>query len=300
VWLAPWILLAASAEARAFCQARTCGAMASSCAVDEHQCVTDGYPTAWTATAIPVWVDRAGSVRRGISAGATEAVLGRVFAKWMAADCPSGGRPRVSLFLARAAPATDASVTSVVSYVDDAWPYGSGIGALTTLQLNLDTGEILGGEVEINSDDHPFAVEAATHETDLEAVLTHEIGHLLGLDHSDVPDATMRPEAQDFAAHELSTLAPDDAAAVCFVYPPAVEQPEGVPDEGSGTGDATGCSVEPRGVALERTTYRMPSQLFAFLAVGVFAGLRRSRRRSGFEASAPARAAISCQRYCGR
>jgi hypothetical protein len=68
-------------------------------------------------------------------------------------------------------------------------------------------------------------------EYDLEAVLTHELGHLIGLDHTPDFDATM------FAGYEPGTidqrtLEEDDLLAACDAYP--------------GMRTAT-CDPEPRG-----------------------------------------------------
>jgi hypothetical protein len=52
---------------------------------------------------------------------------------------------------------------------------------------------------------------------DLQNTVTHEVGHVLGLAHSDVQGATM---AATTGAGEISkrTLAPDDLAGICAVY----------------------------------------------------------------------------------
>lgn len=51
--------------------------------------------------------------------------------------------------------------------------------------------------------------------TDLQTVLTHEIGHFLGLDHSAVVKATMFP----YAPPVERTLGSDDVAAIAMLYP---------------------------------------------------------------------------------
>ena len=53
--------------------------------------------------------------------------------------------------------------------------------------------------------------------TDVQATITHEIGHALGIDHSDIPDATMYFEILGNAVHQRS-LDDDDEKAVSHLY----------------------------------------------------------------------------------
>ena len=123
--------------------------------------------------------------------------------------------------------------------------------ALTTVWARASTGEIIDADIEINAVNNLWADVVAHPELvdrhDLQNVLTHEIGHLLGLDHScltstggvtrpndnagqPVPDCatasasvratTMFPSAAA-AEVERRTLEPDDRAGVCGLYPAA-------------------------------------------------------------------------------
>lgn len=61
---------------------------------------------------------------------------------------------------------------------------------------------------------------ALTGDFDVQSVATHEIGHLLGLDHSGISHAMMYPFG-DVGVGQQRALAVDDAAGIAFLYPAA-------------------------------------------------------------------------------
>ena len=66
-----------------------------------------------------------------------------------------------------------------------------------------------------------FYTTATTPPTafDVQAVATHEIGHMLGLDHSGIAHSMMYPFGDTTAAIQERTLAVDDVAGTAFLYP---------------------------------------------------------------------------------
>jgi len=92
--------------------------------------------------------------------------------------------------------------------------------AQPTLTFSADTGAIFGADVEINGTVKWFFTDGTPAEdvSDLQAVLTHEVGHLLGFAHSDDPSSVMYPHyAPGDVRHR--TLSNDEIEAVCTVYP---------------------------------------------------------------------------------
>jgi MYXO-CTERM domain-containing protein len=145
--------------------------------------------------------------------------------------------------------------------------YDSSALAVTTDTANKNSGQIYDSDIEINALDYHWAdVDpdgGPTSFMDLQNALTHEMGHLIGLDHTcydpssgaaqpyddagqpvpvcpgslTVQATTMYPSA-DPGDTQKRTLAPDDQAGLCGIYP--IDDPP--PPPGSG---GCACAVAP-------------------------------------------------------
>jgi len=165
-------------------------------------------------------------VLRGISKDQFVGATSEALKAWTSATCPHGGHPDIHATVSSLAGGTPGYVAAgpnenLVILIDENWPYDASDLGKTLLTFGLDSGELYDADVALNSAGYPFSIDAGTGDIDLVAVLTHELGHVLGLDHSDVPGATMQPEAPGFATSALRTLESDDVAGICAVYPPA-------------------------------------------------------------------------------
>ncbi len=183
--------------------------------------------------------------------------------------------------------------------------------AVTTLFKNKNTGEILDADIVFNAVNYTWGDLVASPETatavtvDFQNVLTHELGHVIGLDHpcyapaDDQPrqrDNTGAPEVDCYGNPHLPNaiyestmypsvslrdtqrrdLAADDQEGVCTIYPFEHEICVAPPDDSPGGG----CSTLPAKSAAG------PGQSAAtFLITGLFAALlwfilrRRADRR---------------------
>jgi MYXO-CTERM domain-containing protein len=182
-------------------------------------------------------------------------------------------------------------------------PYGSQVLAVTSVFSRPSDGAILDADIEINAvpsmSDTSFVwadllKDPLPDHQDVQNVLTHELGHVIGLDHNcyvaagrsqasradnlgrpvpscaeataELREATMYPSARP-GETEKRDLSPDDVQGVCGVYPAG--------EGGEGGGCAVGTAAPGRGG----------------LAVGLLglAALARRRRRTGVPAVSGAR-----------
>jgi hypothetical protein len=117
----------------------------------------------------------------------------------------------------------DASAHDVIVFDDDAWPHDDPVNtlALTTVTYGVDDGKIFEAYTEVNSFQNqltttePPAPDSAGY--DLQAILTHEAGHFLGLAHSTDTTAIMYA----FYKPGAIALTADDVDAICAAQPAA-------------------------------------------------------------------------------
>jgi MYXO-CTERM domain-containing protein len=160
----------------------------------------------------------------------------------------------------------------------DDWPYGEA-HAVTVETHDAVSGALLDADLVIDGG-APLAVLAETdgargeRRYDLPSVLTHEIGHFLGLGESEVRTATMWPRTSRGDTSQR-TLEVDDEEGILALYgaPPAAP--------------SSSCSVSAGGTGRGKT----PA---AVLLLSTVALLRRRRRaQTSSEDSAPASAETS-------
>ncbi|MEO1271215.1 MAG: matrixin family metalloprotease [Myxococcota bacterium] len=84
---------------------------------------------------------------------------------------------------------------NVVIWEDDHWPYDPNALAMTLTSFERTSGRLVDADIIINSADYQWATDGASDRHDLANSLTHEVGHFIGLGHSESEHATMFPSA---------------------------------------------------------------------------------------------------------
>lgn len=178
-----------------------------------------GVKTYWAHLCLSVWLQA--DVANGLDPAAVQSALEAAAAAWTEVDCcdaviQSAG---VTCFdevgLARWPGALN---TVLWREEPGSWVHAERVVALTSLTYDMKTGEIVDGDIEINAADYDFATDGDPTRYDLRGTLTHELGHLLGLNHSDDRTATMWEDSRP-GELDKRVLHDDDVRGICASYP---------------------------------------------------------------------------------
>jgi hypothetical protein len=195
---------------------------------DTNGCSDEGLSLHWGTPCFSFSVHEGGSSRCGIRGDALEGCVRSAFDAWSAVTCDDGGSP--NFFVATYPQVTcqdvgfrgDGPNQNLWIFRDDRWEHeilADGAIALTTLSVDLGTGEIYDADVELNSKENDFTLGDDNVQTDLSSIVLHEAGHVLGIGHSPWSTSTMAGSYLK-GTTDTRTLKADDIDAICAILPP--------------------------------------------------------------------------------
>jgi uncharacterized protein (TIGR03382 family) len=274
----------------------------------------DGKPFFWAQATVPITAYPDDFTQSSMTASQVEVAITAATATWSAAQNSCTYLTLLPTLAAGSAPPAANDGHSTIIFHSNVWCHVDADGscpagaeydrsalAVTTDTANTKTGQIYDSDVEVNAVNYQWADVVADPQLDadmdLQNALTHELGHLIGLDHTcwdaltsksplrpddntgqPVPDcATASAEVQATTMFPSATpgdiekrdLAPDDEDALCKIYP------LGDPPPPPGTDATGGCANT--GCTAAGTFDPGPLGAWAVLAAAIVL-LRRSRR----------------------
>jgi hypothetical protein len=246
----PIALMAVSRDADAFCRTTTEPVPADYS--PSRGCFTQGLPLFWKGQCVGYSPNSAASVH--IPLATATSIIDESFATWNAVKCGSGS---VGITTSDLGTVECAEVRynpngpnqNVIIFRDTTWPYSdpNNTLGLTTVTFNADTGEIYDADMELNATGKNLSTSdtVPANGFDLLSVITHEAGHFLGLAHATDATATM------FASYKpgttsLRTLADDDIAGICEIYPSTATRNVAASVSSMGVIASDACDATPR------------------------------------------------------
>lgn len=278
------------ATVEAYCRTYTC--LPDKTCEEVEGCEVGGKPARRANGCVTFAVQRDGSALRGVSARDVRKVAEEAFALWTESECHRGGSPPFTFISLGEVACRQPEYTcdpngwntNVIMFQDDAWHHDLNALAITAVTMNLDTGEILDADIEINSHLYDFSLPGEPGGADLRTVIMHEAGHVLGLDHPNIPGTVMHAFYDRNALY--GSLSDDDLVGICDVYGASDTDPKckpaRLPDDTECVGepcvvvpgDGDGCSCR------EGTATRGGGTAPTFVALFALAGVAALRRFS--------------------
>ena len=237
------LLLAESADAWAYCRSTTCRSTAThDCQMDDNGCPAEGAPLFWPTSCVSFAMNKLGT--QDLDPSDTRLVVQKAFKAWTDVPCGPKGQDGAASMTFEDRGTVDCKKSeynktgpnvNVILFQDDDWNYRGIDGTLakTSVTYNDQTGEIYDADIEVNAANNTLTItdDPKKVEYDLQAILTHEAGHFIGIAHSPDGNAVMYASYSPGSISQR-TLTPDDVEAVCTIYPP---------------NSGVVCNTEPRG-----------------------------------------------------
>lgn len=186
---------------------------------------SDGKDLFWAT--FPIEYHFHDQVASGLSKADTFAAFDKSFAAWSSQDCTcihfkkGGVVSDNQLGYDQSAPDKNKNLL-IFRTAKNSWTHERLAVAVTSTIFKKNNGEIVAFDIELNAEHFNFSLDGASVDgkptMDVQNTITHEVGHVIGLDHSSNRSATM------FAAGlpnetKKRKLHTDDIDGLCTIYP---------------------------------------------------------------------------------
>lgn len=164
--------------------------------------------------------------------GSEFAAIELSFKIWGGVFCPSGGQVGLTLQSLGLVAGKEVGVdvncnncnVNLVKFITDKQKWTRSTTELAAaIRTSRDlSGQIFDTDIVINAAHFQLSTQTTTPENvkwDIQNAVTHEVGHMLGLDHSNVPQATMYAQVREKVT-SMRILHSDDVQGICTIYPP--------------------------------------------------------------------------------
>jgi hypothetical protein len=181
-----------------------------------------GVPYFWAKNKLPLSYVINDQGSDDIPGDAEDVAMRRGFAAWEGLPDSTIAFAEDTSPNAKARTDWEADSLHLVLYDEDGtsgfFPQGFGVVAVTPLQFEVATGKLIDADILFNGRDFHFSADLDSLTFDVRGVGTHEIGHFIGIGHSQTLGASMAPFT-GLANYAPRTVHPDDAAAAAELYP---------------------------------------------------------------------------------
>lgn len=195
-----------------------------------------GWPFYWPASTMPVFISQAGTKSFPTNGDGKmpqalyDAIVDAVEV-WNVPSCTNFAFS-VEGMTEKSAPQVD-DKTNLITWNNDQWLYQQSAIAITSSTVTA-RGKIIDSDMELNGQYYQWSLAPDDPDNlelyDVKNVITHEAGHMLGLDHPPGEETTMYYEA-DPGETKKRSLEQDDIDGLCTIYP-KTEAPKEDPDTG--------------------------------------------------------------------
>ncbi|MBI3071038.1 MAG: matrixin family metalloprotease [Deltaproteobacteria bacterium] len=178
----------------------------------------------WPRSKMPVAWEMSSGGSADLGESTSFDLLKRAFGSWSSVCCTYLTFGAGSITTSKARDTSD--TRNILQWLEQSWPadLGDGDSVLgVTTPVYWNNLELFDADIVFNGVDHAWDQTGRWPKVDLQSIATHEIGHLLGLNHSQYQSATMYYMNQGGAVGR--SLEQDDMQGVCAIYPKTTPDP---------------------------------------------------------------------------